>query len=116
METVQPSKLGAHLKALREERGLTLAQVGERVDLAPSYLFYLENGRRRKPHPDYLHRLARFYGVLVEDLFALAGYTPAEELPELAAYLRSKYDLSTDVIREIENYTNFLAERDGEPR
>ncbi len=112
METEQPSSLGDYLKGLRADRGLTLTEVAEEVDLAPSYLHYLEAGARKKPHPDYLNRLARFYGVLVEDLYALAGYTPADELPNLPAYLRSKYGLSDDVIREIENYKNFLSERE----
>lgn len=111
MADEQASKLGAYLKELREERKLTLGQVADKAGLDPSYLFYLEAGKRRQPHPDYLHRLARFYGVLVEDLYALTGYTPAEELPDLPAYLRSKYDLSDEVVREIENYTKYLAER-----
>jgi transcriptional regulator with XRE-family HTH domain len=113
MEIEQPSSLGDYLKRLRTERGLSLAEVAEKVDLAPSYLHYLEAGARKKPHPDYLNRLARFYDVLVEDLYALAGYTPADELPTLPAYLRSKYGLSDDVIRELENYKDFLAEREG---
>jgi transcriptional regulator with XRE-family HTH domain len=108
------SALGDRLRDLRQERGLTLAEVAENVELAPSYLHYLEAGERKKPHPDYLNRLARFYGVLVEDLYALAGYTPADELPELRAYLRSKYGLSTEVIREIENYKDFLTEREDD--
>jgi transcriptional regulator with XRE-family HTH domain len=115
MATESVSKLGAHLKALREKRGLSLAQVGEEVGLSPSYIFYLESGQRQKPHPDNLYRLARFYGVLAEDLLALAGYTPADELPELGAYLRSKYGLSPEVVREIENYTEYLTERSDEP-
>lgn len=112
METDRPSSLGAHLKNLRRERGLTLTEVAEKLAFSPSYLHHLEAGNRTKPHPDYLHRLAGFYDVLVEDLYALAGYTPAGELPDLPAYLRSKYGLSDEVIREIENYTEFLTERD----
>jgi len=112
MAEEQASKLGAHLKTLRQAQGLSLAEVGEQTNIGPSHLFYIEEGKRRTPHPDYLHRLARFFGVLVEDLYALAGYTPAGELPELPAYLRSKYDLSDEVIREIENYKDFLTERE----
>jgi len=114
MAEEQASKLGAYLKSLRLARGLSLADVAEHTGLAPSHLFYLEEGKRRSPHPDYLHRLAGFYGVLVEDLYALAGYTPAGELPELPAYLRSKYGLSDEVVREIENYKDFLTEREDD--
>jgi transcriptional regulator with XRE-family HTH domain len=106
-------KLGAYLKKLRIAKGLTLAEAADGAGLAPSHLFYSEEGKRRQPRPEYLHRLARFYGVLVEDLFALAGYTPTEALPELGAYLRSKYpDLSEEAVREISDFTDFLTERD----
>jgi transcriptional regulator with XRE-family HTH domain len=110
------STLGAYLKELRLKRGLTLAEAARQIGgLTPSFLFYLEEGQRRQPKPEYLHRLARFYRVLVEDLYALAGYTPAEELPDLPAYLRTKYDLSDELIRELETYKDFLTERsDGE--
>ena len=107
------SALSERLRALREERGLTLTEAAEKTGLTVSHLHYIEKGARR-PKADSLSQLARFYGVLVEDLYALAGYTPAGELPELPAYLRSKYGLSDDVIREIENYKDYLTEREDD--
>src|SRR5947209_5010577 len=101
MAEPEASQLGAHLKKLRADRGLSLADVADQLDFDASYLFRLESGASRKPHPDYLHRLAHFYGVLVEDLYALAGYTPAAELPELPTYLRTKYGLTDEAIREL---------------
>jgi transcriptional regulator with XRE-family HTH domain len=108
----EPSRLGAYLKQLRTDRGLSLVEVTRELGFDDSYLYYLESGKRRQPHPDYLHRLARYYGVLVEDLYSLAGYTPAAELPDLPAYLRAKYDLSDERVREIADFMDFLAERD----
>lgn len=108
-----PSKLGAYLNELRLKRSLSLAHVAEALDFDPSFLFYIETGKRRRPDPEYLHRLARFYGVLVEDLYALAGYTPPRALPELPAYLRTKYDLPETAITEIADFMDFLAERHG---
>jgi len=107
------SGLGERLRSLREERGLTLTDAAEKTGLTVSHLHYIEKDARR-PKPEYLNRLARFYGVLVEDLYALAGYTPAGDLPNLPAYLRTKYGLSDEVIREIENYKDFLTEREDE--
>lgn len=114
MSEQKASALGAHLKRLRSERGLSLAQVAAGTKVSESYLYYLEAGQRQKPHPEFLHRLATFYGVLVEDLYAAAGYTPADELPELGVYLRAKYGLSDDDARQLENYKDFLTERDDD--
>jgi len=116
MADPEASQLGAYLKKLRTDRGLSLADVAERLEFDPSYLFRLESGASRKPHPDYLHRLAHFYGVLVEDLYALAGYTPATELPELPTYLRTKYGLTEEAIRELSDFKDFLTERAADER
>lgn len=108
----EPTRLGTYLKSLRTERGLSLVEVSSALGFDDSYLYLLESGKRRQPHPSYLHRLARYYGVLVEDLYSLAGYTPPEELPELPAYLRAKYDLPEERVREIADFMDFLTERD----
>jgi transcriptional regulator with XRE-family HTH domain len=111
MAEQQASALGAHLKSLRTARGMSLADVAAQTEISGSYLFYLEAGKRLKPHPEYLHRLADFYGVLVEDLYSLAGYTPAGNLPELGVYLRTKYGMTPEDARTLQDYKDFLTER-----
>ncbi|BAU87685.1 XRE family transcriptional regulator [Streptomyces laurentii] len=65
--------MGPRLRAARERRGVTLTGVGEATGIAPSTLSRMETGRRR-PTLDVLLRLARAYGVSLDEL---AGTAPA---------------------------------------
>src|SRR5690606_23988766 len=58
---------GQRLRHLRKQRGLTLADLGERVNRAPSQLSLLENGKR-EPKLSLLKSLAAALGVPVEEL------------------------------------------------
>lgn len=55
--------LGALLRAARRQRGLTLAQVAERVGCARSYLSELEGGKRPPPSDELVGALERALGV-----------------------------------------------------
>ena len=48
---------GQRLRHLRRMRGLTLAELGERIDRAPSVLSLMENGRR-EPKLSMIEQLA----------------------------------------------------------
>jgi transcriptional regulator with XRE-family HTH domain len=58
---------GQRLRHLRRARGLTLAELGERVGKAPSALSLLENGRR-EPKLSLIESLARALSVTPEEL------------------------------------------------
>ena len=58
---------GRRLRHLRRARGLTLAELGARVDRAPSALSMLENGRR-EPRLSLLNALAEALDVPSEEL------------------------------------------------
>src|SRR6202012_4114115 len=59
--------LGQRLRHLRRSRGLTLAELGERVGRGPSALSLLEHGRR-EPKLSVLEDRARALSVPVEEL------------------------------------------------
>lgn len=61
-----PFSLGRRLRALRKERGLTLAQVAETAGLASSQLSMLENGKR-EAKVSVLQKLAAAYDVTIDD-------------------------------------------------
>lgn len=60
--------LGQYLKVLRQERGLTLAQLGDQVGLSASYLSQVERGVTMPSLPR-LAELARTLGVDVHTFF-----------------------------------------------
>ncbi|MEK3875162.1 helix-turn-helix domain-containing protein [Paenibacillus sp. FSL M7-0420] len=66
---------GEWLKALREERGLTLAALGELTGYSTSHLSQVETGKKKYlPAPEYLEKLAPALNVGYSDLLQLAGY------------------------------------------
>jgi XRE family transcriptional regulator, fatty acid utilization regulator len=62
-----PNVFGQRLRHVRRSRGLTLAELGERVNRAPSVLSLLENGRR-EPKLSLIESLAAALSVPVADL------------------------------------------------
>ena len=58
---------GQRLRHLRRTRGITLAELGERVGRAPSALSLLENGRR-EPKLSLIDALAKALSVPAEEL------------------------------------------------
>jgi predicted transcriptional regulator/transcriptional regulator with XRE-family HTH domain len=60
---------GQRLRHVRRARGLTLAELGERVGRAPSALSLLENGRR-EPKLSLIEALARALSVPAEELMS----------------------------------------------
>ena len=56
------------IRKLREERGLTQAEVAERADVTKQYVTMLERGARKTPSLPVLKRLARALGVPVAEL------------------------------------------------
>ena len=51
--------------------------------------------------------------VPFEDLYALAGYKTPDELPTFRPYMRAKYDLPPEAVRELESYFEFLRNQYG---
>src|SRR5262252_11097887 len=60
---------GQRLRHIRRAKGLTLAELGERVGRAPSALSLLENGRR-EPKLSQIEALARALGVPSDELLS----------------------------------------------
>ncbi len=68
--TLRSRRLRAHLRKLREEHGLTLAQAAKQVDWTGAKLSRIENGQRGA-HPNDVRALADVYGVTGEEREAL---------------------------------------------
>ena len=99
------TKLGKYLKQLRQEQGLSLRSVAKSCSLAPSHLAKIEAGNTCKTIGiGTLVKLSKFYGIPVSAMLKQAGFIDSYEsdLPELAQYLRAKYQLSAQAIRDME--------------
>ncbi|MEV4419029.1 XRE family transcriptional regulator [Patulibacter sp. NPDC049589] len=79
------TRVRARLRALRTERGLTLAEAARRAGMDPSSLSRLESGARRLTL-DHLPVLARALGVTVDDLLE----SPAAQDPRVQAVPRTR--------------------------
>ena len=67
--------LGQKLRALREERGVTLKEMAKALNVSSAYLSALEHGRRGTPTWVLLQRIITYFNVIWDE---------AEELQRLA--------------------------------
>ena len=120
--------MGQRLRHLRRSRGLTLAELGDRVGRAPSALSLLENGRR-EPKLSVLEDLATALSVPVEEL--LLRQAPSrraqleitlEEAQRDPAYaelglphLKVGTRVPTDVLEHLVKLAGALREQRGKP-
>src|SRR3954452_4675921 len=75
--------LGARLKELRQQAGLSLRELARQADVSPSLVSQIENGKSR-PSVSTLYTFARLLNVQVDELFdaeehAALGESPAAQ-------------------------------------
>lgn len=68
--------LASKLKGLRQERGLSLADVARQTDLSASFISLIENGKSDITF-SRLYRLMKFYGAGLEELEPSAHSAPS---------------------------------------
>ena len=93
--------LGAKIRALREERGISLKDMAAALNVSSAYLSALEHGRRGKPTGFLLHRMITFFNVIWDE---------AEELQRLSELSDPKISIDTGGLApEATELTNRLA-------
>lgn len=93
--------LGAKIRALREERGISLKDMAAALNVSSAYLSALEHGRRGKPTGFLLHRMITFFNVIWDE---------AEELQRLAEISDPKVTIDTGgLVPEATELSNRLA-------
>lgn len=98
------TKLGKYLRELRQEQGLSIRAVAKNCGVAPSYLAKIEAGKTFKTiGVETLVKLSKFYGIPTSAMLKEAGFIDSHDdsLPELAQYLRAKFQLSPQAIRDM---------------
>lgn len=93
--------LGAKIRAVRREKGLTQAQLAERLGISASYLNLIEHHRRALPAP----LLIKLAGVLDLDLRALSEDQHARTLADLMEVfgdpMFDPHDVTNAEVREL---------------
>lgn len=105
------NNLGTYVREVRTERGFSLRGLAAAAGVDAAWLSRLEHGMYSSPDPRHLHQLARVLEIEVSDLYLAAGYQGGEGLPGFTPYLRAKYDLPEEAIRQLEDYFDFLHQR-----
>lgn len=93
--------LGARLRALREERGVSLKEMATALRVSSAYLSALEHGKRGKPTWMLLQRIIAYFNIIWDE---------AEELQRLAEMSDPKVTIDTGgLVPEATELTNRLA-------
>jgi transcriptional regulator with XRE-family HTH domain len=112
-DTNDITRLGKLLKSRREVLGLSAREVAQRADVDKATITRLELGQISHPRSENIKAIAQVLRVPVSDLFAVAGWMPKGELPTLRPYLRSKYNLTNEEMKEIEEDFARIAKEKG---
>lgn len=103
---------GSTLRKLREEAGLSITDMADKLEVSPSHLSRLERDEAKHPSAKLLLRMMQRYGLRPENFYALTGLLLPTDLPDLAPYLRAKHpDWPDFVIEELDDICDFLKQR-----
>lgn len=62
---------GARVRELRRQRGVTMRQMAEALQISPAYLSALEHGRRGRPSPVLIDQICAFFNIIWDEADAL---------------------------------------------
>jgi transcriptional regulator with XRE-family HTH domain len=77
---------GARLRALRADRGVTLKQLAEALQVSGAYLSALEHGKRGSPSAGLVHQVNEYFGLIWDE---------ADELSQLARLSNPRVTVNT---------------------
>ena len=94
---------GARIRALRDERGISLKQMAEDLGISAAYLSAMEHGKRPRPRPNLVRQICGYFNVIWDD---------ADELQALAQRWRPKVAIDTGGLSpKATELANLLAQR-----
>ncbi|MBF6299047.1 helix-turn-helix domain-containing protein [Nocardia amamiensis] len=112
-DTNDIARLGRFLKSRREALGLSARVLAQQADIDKATVTRLELGQITHPRSENIKAIAQVLRVPVSDLFAVAGWMPKDELPSLRPYLRTKYNLTAEEAKGIEEDFARIASEKG---
>lgn len=109
MDQNQAKRLAEMLHKRREALGFSASEVARRAGVNPGTVTRIELAQIPKPLPETLTAIAGVLNIVPADIFDVTGWAPAEQLPPLRPYLRSKYQaLPSDAVAEVERFIDDL--------
>ncbi len=109
--------VGEVIKSKREEKGYTLSEFAQMIEISAGYLSQIENGRKTNPKLDIILKIIHELDI---DIEMLLGIEPTEDkylsrIPSLLKLtLAKERNLNTlsdaDVLRKINNFLNRVLE------
>jgi transcriptional regulator with XRE-family HTH domain len=96
--------LGAKLRQLRDERGVTLKDMAKALRVSSAYLSALEHGRRGKPTWALLQRIIAYFNVIwdeAEEVTRLAELSDPKVTIDTAGLAPEATELANRLAREI---------------
>lgn len=94
---------GSKVRALREQRGVTLKQLAGALEISPAYLSALEHGHRGRPTPALLVQICEYFHLIWDDY---------EEMHRLARLSHPRIQVDTRGLSPAATeLANLLAER-----
>lgn len=119
----QPRTFGVLLRERRIAKGYSLRKFAELVDVSPTYLSQVEQGKvQTPPTTERVRRMADLLGENADEWIALAGRL-SEDLPEIIrnqptempVLLREASGLTAEQLRELTAQVRKLKEKDRLP-
>ena len=96
---------GRKLRALRQERGVTLGELARALQVSSAYLSALEHGHRGRPSAGLVHQVNEFFGLIWDE---------GDEIGRLAMLSHPRVVLDTAGLSpEATELANLLEERIG---
>lgn len=111
MNAKNKTNLAAIVRRLRTKRGLSIRGLAAAAEVDFGWLAKLERDPNVSPGPRVLRALAQALEIEAAELFLAAGIEDEESLPQLAPYLRAKYDLPDEAVTQLEAHFQLLNER-----
>ena len=109
----QAHDLAVILRGRRQDKGLSVRQLAAAAGVHLGTISGLEHATNLAPQPEILKAIAKALDLSMSDLFIIADWLPAGELPSLQPYLRAKYGLGKRDAAELDDYLSQLQARHG---
>ena len=94
---------GQRIRDLRTQRGVTLKEMAQALQISSAYLSALEHGRRGRPSRVLVHQVCAFFNIIWDE---------AEELQQLARISHPKVSVDTSGLNpEATELANLISQK-----